>query len=714
MSPHFVLPTRLLMGLLALLLAGIGVFIDRMDAERHLQVQRSELQGRLAELSDRLNNLLISDLQLVRGLVSVINLDPALGQARFEQAVRPLLDGRTQLRNIGAAPDMVIRMMVPIEGNEAAIGLDYRKVPAQIEAAERARVTRQVVLAGPVPLVQGGHGLIARLPVYLEGDRFWGLVSAVIDSDRLFQQAGLTDLKLPFELAIRGADAAGADGRVFFGDAALFERRPVLADVQLPHGSWRLAAVPRGGWSAHAPGQWRLRVLYAGVALLVLLLFHLLGRALREASQARERAEAAQAQLGTALGELECHRQRLEDEVSQRTAQLAAAKDAAEAASVAKTQFLANMSHEIRTPLNAITGMAHLIRHDGLSPGQVLRMDTLESASSHLLQVINAILDLSKIEAGRFELSDEPVDVHALVARVALMLDGSAKAKGITLHTEVALPAVRLRGDGTRLQQALLNYAANAVRFTSRGGVVLRVSQADARAGRLCLRFEVQDSGIGIEPAALARLFNAFEQADNTSTREYGGTGLGLVITRKLARLMGGDAGGDSRPGQGSRFWFTAWLPRDDQAAALAQAAAPGLAAAPAPPRRVLLVEDDDVNRTIATFLLREMGHDVEVAEDGVQAVALAAARSYDLVLMDMQMPRMDGIEATRRIRALAGHGRTPIIAITANAFDQDRQACLAAGMDDFITKPLVPEQLRQVLQPWLQQAGAGAAPQPA
>lgn len=715
-SPHFVLHTRLLMGLLIVLLAGIGYFVDRMVADRHLQAQRSDLQGALNELGDRTNNLLISDLQLVRGLVSVINLDPALDQARFEQAVRPLLAGRTQLRNIGAAPDMVIRMMVPIEGNEAAIGLDYRRTPAQFEAAERARQTRQVVLAGPVALVQGGQGLIARLPVYLghpDGERFWGLVSAVIDSDALFRQAGLQDTALPFRLAIRGADAHGAAGRVFLGDAAVFDAQPVLSDLLLPQGSWQLAAVPRGGWATQAPNQGLVRGLYGGVALLVLLLFHALVRALREASQARERAEAAQSQLAGALTELEHHHQQLEAEVAQRTAQLAAAKDAAEAASVAKTQFLANMSHEIRTPLNAITGMAHLIRHDGLTAPQALRLDTLESASGHLLQVINAILDLAKIEAGRFELADEPVDLAALVRRVALMFDEPARAKGLILATDVDVPAVPLHGDGTRLQQALLNYTANAVRFSASGRVVLRVRVAADDGVRLCLRFEVEDSGIGIAPDALARLFTPFEQADNTSTRAHGGTGLGLAITRKLAELMGGEAGAESRPGVGSRFWFTAWLRRGEPQPTTTVCAAAAMP--PAAPRRVLLVEDDDVNRTIATFMLRELGHEVALAEDGVQAVAMASARAYDLVLMDMQMPRMDGIEATRRIRALPGHAHTPIVAITANAFDRDRQACLAAGMDDFVTKPIVPEQLRQVLQRRLQlPQAASAAPLPA
>lgn len=220
MRPLSHLLTRTLPILLGLVLLGLGVVVERLNDERHALAVRAEVQGRLTELRDRINGQLLSDLQLVRGLISVINLEPGLTQARFEQAVLPLLAGNTHLRNVGAAPDMVIRMMVPIQGNERAIGLDYRRTPAQFEAAERARVTRQVVLAGPLPLVQGGNGLVARLPVFLrepDGERFWGLVSAVIDSDRLFQSVGARSPGLSFELAIRGTDGLGAAGAPSWG-----------------------------------------------------------------------------------------------------------------------------------------------------------------------------------------------------------------------------------------------------------------------------------------------------------------------------------------------------------------------------------------------------------------------------------------------------------------------------------------------------------------
>jgi len=697
---------RLMIVLLALVLLGLGLAGDRLNDQRHQLALRAEVQSRLAELRERLNSDLVSDLQLIRGLVSVINLDPTLDQQRFEQAVQPLLGGRTHLRNVGAAPGMVIRLMAPLAGNERAIGLDYTKTPAQFEAADRARRTRQVVLAGPVPLVQGGSGLIARLPIYLRNrdgsERFWGLVSAVIDSDKLFRSAGLLDETLDIEVAIRGVDAQGAAGAVFLGRPQVFGQSPVLADMVLPQGSWQMAAVPRGGWRAHTASLWWLRAAYGLLALAVLAAFVALVRA-------RERAEAALAASvrdvaarRQAEAELARHRDHLEEQVSQRTAQLAAAKEAAEAASVAKSLFVANLSHEIRTPLNAITGMAYLIRHAGVSAEQARRLDTLEAASRHLLQVINAILDLSKIESGRFELARQPVDPRALVDEVGQMLRDTVQARGLRWVGEVNVPPQPLLGDATRLQQALLNYAANAVRFTSTGEVVVRVRVEAESERRLCLHFEVQDTGVGIDEATLARLFNAFEQADNSSTRQHGGTGLGLVITRRLAERMGGAAGADSEPGRGSRFWFIAWL---DKGRPPAADAPPPASAAPAVPRRVLVVEDDLVNRTIAAFLLQDLGHHVELAEDGAQAVAMAATTRYDLILMDVQMPHMDGLEATRRIRAAAAASepRVLIMAITANAFDQDRQACLDAGMDDFVAKPIDPKALRERLRHWLQ-----------
>jgi len=406
------------------------------------------------------------------------------------------------------------------------------------------------------------------------------------------------------------------------------------------------------------------------------------------------------------MRELEQHRHQLEDLVAQRTKQLAEARDRAQAASVAKSAFLANMSHEIRTPINAITGMAYLMRREGLSPQQAHRLDRIDTASQHLFEVINAILDLSKIESDRFALEESELSVSGVLSNVAEMLHERARSKHLQLLTEPPLDAPRLVGDATRLQQALLNYATNAIKFTDSGTVILRAGVQADQGERVLVRFEVQDTGIGIEPEVMGRLFTAFEQADNSTTRKYGGTGLGLAITRKLAEFMGGEAGASSSPGQGSCFWFSASLLKWN-------ADAHALPAAPAESaelvlrrdhagRCLLVVEDDLINREIAVELLQYVGLDTDVAQDGLEAVAKAQRKRYDLILMDMQMPRLDGMAAARRIRQGALGAHTPIVAMTANAFDEDRQRCVDAGMNDFITKPVDPQTLFSVLLQWL------------
>ena len=814
------------------LIASVAIFLTVLvfTSRHHVHTLEADylenqtfVANKLSNIRGRLETELNARLHLTQGLAGLVRAAPGnIDRGTFLSFARDLGNSLTAIRSLQLAPNGVVEYLWPEVTNSPALGHDLLADPNRRAVAEKAIESRELWIAGPLTLIQGGTALIGRLPVFLpnqsyleaeSSESFWGFATVLVDLDKLLDVADFHRLSQDFDVAIRGRNGLGRDGETFVGSAAVFAGLHQSATVSMPAGSWEvgIAIPPPPTFATVTADKWAL---FTGVALLIAMLLYVLMRLpfryLRAVDAAKKALSVSNARFKDAIEALpdgfavfdehdrliRCNQRyreffakegsaltlgltfeevlreslkanvyRLRDtsteaqnefcelrmshhlspgsaglelslangrwlravesrvpsggtviaytdvsELKKKEHELASEKLKAESANEAKTAFLATVSHELRTPLNAILGILNLLQLSGrLQPKDQEYIDLTHDSAEHLLNLLNELLDLSKMEANKLELECNDFNLAAVARKALKVCESKAKQKGIALVDHIDTESeVMVKGDAGRLQQILLNLLSNGIKFTDQGSVTLSVFLEQPSSHGFHFRFRVEDTGIGFTRDQADTLFQPFLQLDSTASRKHEGTGLGLVICKRLTELMGGTIGADGEPGRGATFELTIPFEASDTIN-LEEPADDRLEDTPAelahPPVRVLIAEDSPANQIVFRAMLENTGYYADIVGNGLEAVQAVKDFRYDVILMDIFMPEMDGIQATTAIRQAPATQDTPIIALTANAMPGDQARFLAAGMDDYLAKPLNKNTLIKMLNKWVIQA---------
>lgn len=694
MSFHAALRDRLtpfLAGALTfLLLTGVVYLLHMQDVRRYQQQAYSQTTQQLSTIRARAESAINKRIAMTAGLRAFVSSHPEITDVQFSRLGAALLNEQSGIRSITLQKNNVVTDVYPREGNESTLGMDFTKHPQQGPAIRKVIESGKPWLAGPIRLVQGGEAFIHRVPVYVlpkdgQGQGpYWGLVSTLVEKKTLVDeitQAIPGDLRI----AIQGLDSADHVGRYFIGSADIELMNPLMQDVSLPNGVWKISGVPALGWPVSTPITLPLIISGEVTALICALLVFLV---------IRSRIKYRNA----------CHE--------------------ALAASRSKSEFLANMSHEIRTPMTAILGYTEVLNDTTTNAAAREAIDVIQRNGSHLLDLINDILDLSKIEACEMTTERIVCSTRDMLRDVEMVMRNRADQKHLQFHLTIDddVPST-ITTDPTRLKQILLNLLSNAIKFTSKGYVRLKAS-LKPHATHPVLQLTISDSGIGMTSEQISRLFKPFTQADSSMTRKYGGTGLGLCISKSLTEILGGSIHVESTIGQGSTFRIELDVQHASEsdvsgrhhfkpASVTAQSSPSVHAQAPRPKSvddseiiekclagyHILLAEDGLDNQRLISYVLRKEGADVRIVSNGQEAVDAVTAEpvAFDLIILDMQMPVLDGYQAATKLRVMGIE--LPILALTAHAMSGDEQKCLDAGCDAYATKPIQRPQLIETLQ---------------